>query len=569
MSRARAASTPPARPGGLIADSTRHCHTYTRHMGDRASVDRPGPASPVHPPAVSSGPPSAGQHEITAEGEARARSTVRGVVRLQLLANSLGVIGVSTYLQFVAPVQSQPQIGGVDVNIVLFGTYVTLVVLLALPLNALVLRRAVVWVGQGVMPTARQRRLLFSLPTIETFSALLSWVLAAVLFGLVNHEEPRVAIGIALAGVVTCTLLYLLLEGHFRPVYALALIDADLPEDRQDVMPRLMLAWLMGCGVPLAAISVSAWTGPAELTGARLGWITAISFMAGGLVMGVAARSVARPLIRIRDAMRRIEHGDLETHVPVDDLGELGRLAEGVNNLAAGMREREALRDLFGRQVGQTGLADMAMSAGGPVAGERRDVTVLFVDLRGYTRYSETHTPEEVVRMLNRFFRIVVAVVNREGGWINKFEGDAALCLFGAPQHQPDHADRALRAAEALPRELASDEGVLSAGIGVASGEVLAGFVGTPERFEYTVIGDVVNLASRLCDEAKHSASGVLASVSTIQSARGAADWKAIGDLSIRGRRNKAAAFTLRESQTRRSWWSGIPFTSRAERRAP
>ncbi|MEI2697053.1 MAG: adenylate/guanylate cyclase domain-containing protein [Microthrixaceae bacterium] len=119
--------------------------------------------------------------------------------------------------------------------------------------------------------------------------------------------------------------------------------------------------------------------------------------------------------------------------------------------------------------------------------------------------------------MLNRFFRIVVAVVNREGGWINKFEGDAALCLFGAPQVQPDHADRALRAAAALPRELAFDQDVLSAGIGVASGDVLAGFVGTPERFEYTVIGDVVNLASRLCDEAKHTPNGVLASVSTVK----------------------------------------------------
>ena len=502
-------------------------------------------------------------------GEAHARSTVRGVVKLQLLANSLGAVCVATYLQFLAPVESQPQVGGLDVNFVVFGIYLGLVVLLALPVNALVLRRAVVWVRQGVSPTARQRRLLFSLPTIETASALLSWVLAAVLFGLVNRDVERVSVGIALAGVVTCTLLYLLLEGHFRPLYALALVDADLPEDRRDVLPRLMLAWLLSCGVPLAAIAVSSWTGPSELTGNRLAWITAIGFLAGGLVMSVAARSVARPLLRVRDAMRRIEHGELDTHVPVDDLGELGRLAEGVNNLAAGIREREAIRDLFGRQGGQAGLADLAIDAGGPMVGEHREVTVLFVDLRGYTRYSERHSPEDVVRMLNRFFRIVVAVVNREGGWINKFEGDAALCLFGAPQIQPDHADRALRAAAALPRELALDEEVLSAGIGVASGDVLAGFVGTPERFEYTVIGDVVNLASRLCDEAKHTSNGVLASVSTVRGATNAGDWAAVGDLSIRGRRNKATAYALADNQPRRSWWNGIPFTPRVERKAP
>ncbi len=526
-------------------------------MGEVADADHPG-----RPLADRTAPRPTG-------GEAHARATVRGVVRLQLIANGLGVIGVSTYLQFVAPVESQPQIAGLDVNFVVFGTYLALVVLLALPLNGLVLRRAVVWVGQGVPPTARQRKLLFSLPTLETLSALLSWVLAALLFGVVNRDEPRIAVGILMAGIVTCTLLYLLLEGHFRPLYALALVDADLPEDRRDVLPRLMLTWLLSCGIPLAAIAVSAWTGPSDLTGNRLGWIATISFLAGGLVMSVAARSVARPLLRVRDAMRLIEQGELDTHVPVDDLGELGRLAEGVNNLAAGIREREALRDLFGRQVGQAGLADMALDAGGPVAGESREVTVLFVDLRGYTRYSEGHTPEEVVRMLNRFFRIVVAVVNREGGWVNKFEGDAALCLFGAPQDQPDHADRALRAAAALPRELALDREVLSAGIGVASGEVLAGFVGTPERFEYTVIGDVVNLAARLCDQAKDTSSGVLASVSTVSDAASAGDWVAVGDLSIRGRRNKATAYSLRDSQPRRSWWNGIPFASRVERRAP
>ena len=240
-----------------------------------------------------------------------------------------------------------------------------------------------------------------------------------------------------------------------------------------------------------------------------------------------------------------------------------------MNNLADGIREREALRELFNRQVGQAGLADLALTAGGPAVGERREVTVLFVDLRGYTRFAETHPPEAVVAMLNRFFRIVVAVVNREGGWVNKFEGDAALCLFGAPQDQPDHADRALRTAAALPRELSRADDLLSAGIGVASGDVLAGFVGTVERFEYTVIGDVVNLASRLCDEAKSTRGGVLASASTVTGASQVDQWVSAGDLAIRGRLGKAKVFALRESQPRRSRWYGMPFASKAERRAP
>jgi adenylate cyclase len=172
-------------------------------------------------------------------------------------------------------------------------------------------------------------------------------------------------------------------------------------------------------------------------------------------------------------------------------------------------------------------------------------VTVLFVDLQGYTRYSERHSPEEVVAMLNRFFRVVVAVVNREGGWVNKFEGDAAMCIFGAPGDQPDHAARALRAAAALPRELARTADVLPAGVGVATGEVLAGFVGTAERYEYTVIGDVVNLAARLCELAKEQRSGVLADAHTVDGAGRPEEWVDVGRVRIRGRRERAAVATL------------------------
>jgi adenylate cyclase len=501
-------------------------------------------------------------------GDARARATVSGVVRLQIVANSLGVIAVALYFGFLFPAGADNALAPVDLNVEVFAVYLAAMILLALPLNAFALRRAVSWVRDGTPPTERQRKLVLQLPLVETASAFLSWIGAAALFGLINRDVQRTSVGIVLAGVVTCAFLYLLLEGHFRPLFALALADADLPEDRRDVLPRLMLAWLLGSGVPMVAVALSEFIGPAPLDSSRLVWIAGVSVAAGGLVMGVAARSVSRPLLRVRDAMREIELGDVEVQVPVDDLGELGRLAEGVNHLAAGVREREALRELFNRQVGQRDLADLALNAAAPLQGERREVTVLFVDLRGYTRFAERHPPEEVVTMLNRFFRVVVAVVNREGGWVNKFEGDAALCLFGAPQHQPDHADRALRAAASLPRELARTDS-LAAGIGVASGEVIAGFVGTAERFEYTVIGDVVNVASRLCDEAKNSDSGVLAASGTIESATVTDEWTSAGRLAIRGRREKARVFTLHPTHPRRSRWYGTPLRSRAERSAP
>ncbi|MFV0315343.1 MAG: adenylate/guanylate cyclase domain-containing protein [Microthrixaceae bacterium] len=493
-----------------------------------------------------------------------ARAAVRGMVLIQVAANGLGVVVVMLYFQFLLP---RPDVTFEDrqLNLLVFAIYLAVVFLIALPINAALLGRAVSWVREDRPPGNKERLLLFTLPTVETASALLSWIGAAVIFGLINDDFRRVAGGITLAGLVTCTLLYLLLEGHFRPLFALALRHAELPEDRRDVGPRLMMAWLLGSGVPMAAIALANLVNEIPLNPERLAVMGLVSLVAGGLVMTLAARSVTRPVERIRQGLRRIESGDLDVDLPVDDLGELGRLTQGVNNLAAGIREREELRDLFGRQVGQGGLTDLATpGSGSATVGELRDVTVLFVDLQGFTSFAERHSPVEVVEILNRFFGTVVAVVGREGGWINKFEGDAAMCIFGAPQDQPDHRLRALRSAAALPRELARDGGPLSAGIGVASGEVLAGFVGTPERFEYTVIGDVVNVASRLCEAAKSERDGVLAADTTIRSRPESPcpdGWRPAGNRDVRGRRERTAVYALSahsEPSTRR--FPSLPF---------
>jgi adenylate cyclase len=477
------------------------------------------------------------------------RATIAGVLRLQVLANGAGAAAVTLYLRFLFP--GPPDVHRTEINLLILATYLLVFLVIGVPVNVLVLRRAVSWVRDDRPPTPKERWFVFRLPLFETAASFISWLGAAVLFGVLNQDQARVSLAIVLSGLVTCTLLYMLLEAHFRPIYARALIDSDLPEGRRDVFPRLMLAWLLGSGLPLAGLGLSPLIGATSLDRTRLPWLGLAGVLGGGAVMAASAVSVSRPLARVRLALRRVEHGDLETRVPIDDLGELGRLAEGVNDLVAGLREREQLRELFARQVGQTELS-LDAGAGPGQASDRRQVTVLFVDLQGYTRFSEGHTPEEVVAMLNRFFAAVVAVVNREGGWVNKFEGDAALCIFGAPGDQHDHALRALRAAETLPRELALEVDLLPAGIGVATGEVLAGFVGTAERYEYTVIGDVVNLAARLCELAKGERSGVLAGAATVDQAGWPESWVDAGRMRIRGRRERASVATLAGPARRR-----------------
>jgi adenylate cyclase len=484
----------------------------------------------------------------TAWDEVRSRRTAWGVFGLQVTSNGIGVLVVALYFWLLYP--SKDELGPQNLNLLAFGVWVAMLLVLAVPPNVYLLKRGISWVQEMRPPTSTERKILFGLPTAETLSAFVSWIGGAVIFGLINEDVARTSIGIALAGLVTCTMLYLQLEGYLRPLFALSLRNAPVPKDRRDVFPRLMLAWLLGSAVPLLAIGLVSVISPGELDAERLAWITAIGALAGGIVMALAARSVLRPIERIRDGLLQVEQGDLNVELPVDDLGELGRLTEGVNNLAAGLREREQLRETFARQVGQANLADLELAAGGPTGvGERREVTVLFVDLTGYTTFSEKHEPEEVVDMLNRFFSVVVAVVNREGGWINKFEGDAALCIFGAPRDQPDHALRALRAGAAIPDELEQKGGMLRARVGLATGEVIAGFIGTHERHEYTVIGDVVNVAARLCDAARDQSSGVLADESTVGSVGVADGWKETGRIAMKGRSERVTAFTLDHSE--------------------
>jgi adenylate cyclase len=273
-------------------------------------------------------------------------------------------------------------------------------------------------------------------------------------------------------------------------------------------------------------------------------FLVAIGLVVGALMTVYVVRSVAEPIAGVRDALAAVERGDLSVAVPVDDGGEIGRLQAGVNQMVEGLRERQRIADLFGRHVGDE-VARQALDQEIRLGGECRQASALFVDLRDSTGLAATTPPEQVVEVLNRFFTVVVEAVSAEGGWVNKFEGDGALCVFGAPVGQPDHAARALRAARTLRTRLV-DAG-LSAAIGVSAGEVVAGNVGTEARYEYTVIGDPVNEAARLTEAAKDHDGATLASDAAIGLAgdEGGA-WQPVVEVRLRGRTAVTRAFAPR-----------------------
>lgn len=407
-------------------------------------------------------------------------------------------------------------------------------------------RRSSGWALAGRTPDADEREHLLTAPFRLAAKPLGFWFAAAVVigagisvrrvFGL--REIIDIAQILVMGGLATCAISYLVIERAFRPLFASALVDTDISRPRTlGVRARLLLAWAASSGVPLLGLTLSPFR-EAATSNAALVALGVIGLVAGLLAVSVASDTIAVRLDGIRSALARVGAGDLSQDLLIDDGGEVGQLQAGFNQMVHGLRERQQLQDLFGRHVGQE-VAAQAMERGSDLGGESRRASVFFVDLIGSTAMAEVLPPGEVVATLNVFFDAVVAEVSAEGGWVNKFQGDGALCVFGVPAHQPDHEARALRAARTLRDrlvELSIDHPGLHAGIGVSSGTVVAGNIGSQERFEYTLIGRAVNEAARLTDLSKARPGRALAAASAVHSAGTEAEnWVARGTVDLRG----------------------------------
>ena len=417
------------------------------------------------------------------------------------------------------------------------------------------MRRALVWLHEDRPPTARECAELSRLPIRAALWLLPWWSPALVLWWAINlflieSPIPRAlasGVGVSLAVCVASGLGYLATEAALRPIYAIALGTADAIPERTGVRTRLLLYWVAGSASYLGGIAAILTVFPPSIHRSAGAICCVLGIFVGFLMTALAAKSLSDPLEKVREGMARVAVGDLDVAIAIDDPGDVGRLQAGFNRMTEGLRERDHLSDLFGRNVGAE-VAQRAMAGDAALAGTVQHATILFVDIVGSTALAAERTPTSVVAVLNALFGVVVHCVGAEGGIVNQFQGDGALCIFGAPTPMGDHQQRALHAAASLRTRLdalADEYPGFDAAIGVSSGEVVAGDIGSSDRHEYTVIGDPVNEASRLCDEAKSTSGRVLASAATVLGAGSTKGWTPVGDLQLRGRREPTASYAL------------------------
>ena len=260
----------------------------------------------------------------------------------------------------------------------------------------------------------------------------------------------------------------------------------------------------------------------------------------------------SNPIRRLGETTRALGMGDFKYRVRIDRNDEFGDLAYSFNRMAEDLELKEKIKDIFGRYVTPEVVEMIVKDPDNPrIKASKVDATILFVDIRGFTSLSEDIEPERVTELLNEYFTRVTYTILRHGGHSNKFVGDEAMVVFGAPVHNPRHAEDAVKAALDIQEEIArlnlerKQEGIsFKVGIGINSGEMVGGSLGPEKRMEYTVIGDNVNVASRLTSMAKGGE--ILISKQTYESiAKNRINVEEKGQVSVKGRRGGIKTFKV------------------------
>ena len=432
------------------------------------------------------------------------------------------------------------QVASPAYNLLAYGLCIGIMVHLIWPF--MVCRRKL-RVGETVPPAllAFCRRRVVNLPFLQVCVNFLGWIPGAVVFPwlvctLGGNDKASIIWGqfivsFLVSAVLTTVQTFFILEWF--------LINYFYPDFFQDARPadvvgviripflfRLILLWSAVAIMPLVAVVAVALN--------DLGWVAAVvggvGALSGGLIFWIVGRDLHNWVNTHDQATQQIAQENFDVRIQDKRPDDWGRLSDRFNDMAVALGRARQLHQTFGQFVGpETRDEIMDRYSSGELGGEVQEVTILFADIRGFTRRSSGEAPQRVVELLNRFFTLSRLAVVEKKGEINKFLGDGFMALFGAPRPRPDHADLAVASAldllprlEQLNQELVvQGQAPLAVGIGIHSGPVVVGYFGASgdkgklPRIEYSAIGETVNLCQRIEQLTKKCCGPILISEQT------------------------------------------------------
>jgi len=415
----------------------------------------------------------------------------------------------------------------------------------------------------AVVVKAKQR--LINLPFMMIPINIGMWVLIPFALFYAGYASGRIealaawTLGIrsTMVGLISSAIMSFWLENYNRKRF----IPHFFPKGRLgeiggiatiSISRRIRLLYRLGSLTPLAILVVTLITlqwqvGQMDIDAGEYGRgilifsisLFVIFFIGSGVLNRLISRSIAQPVNAIMASINDVKMGNYDTHIPVVGNDEIGMLGDAANEMIQGLAEREILRDAFGKYVAPE-VRDEILSGKTPLDGELRNVTILFGDIRDFTPMTASHDPKLVVKMLNSYFAAMAEAIQAQSGLVLQFLGDEIYAVFGAPVHLEDHPSRAFGAAILMKEKLVDlnrhflKKGwpVLRHGIGVHTGDAVVANIGSPERLSYMLVGDTVNMASRLQGLTREIGCEIIISKATHQS---------LGDVD----KNKAAIVPL------------------------
>lgn len=393
------------------------------------------------------------------------------------------------------------------------------------------------------------KRRAINIPFLFTPVSLVMWVLIPGsfivpvhwIYDLDIHTSVFLFSRASMVGLIASTVSFFFLERNARR----KLIPYFFPQGRLSevagvahlgISRRILLLYVGGTLVPMIILLSTLFILQSEVNDRTIAAfeygrgififtivLCAYSFFSALRLNKLVSSSVAKPLRQMLAVVDRIQKGDYSAQIQVVSNDEIGELGDAFNEMIHGLADRERLRKAFGKYVNPE-IRDEILSGRIPLEGERREATMMFTDLRSFTPFVENNPPEVVIAGMRAYFTAMHGVIRQHRGVVLQFVGDEIEAAFGVPVPFPDHADQAMQAALAMRSALAELNQMRSAqglatfnhGVGLHSGPVLAGNSGSEEQSAYALIGDTVNVASRIQDMSKELKWDILASRETV-----------------------------------------------------